>query len=64
VYATLTPRDFFGGRTLIEGEYDSKTGEVIAKKPAKFRVVAHTANVSLYIITKQHLSFLLPAIIT
>jgi hypothetical protein len=62
MFATITTRDFFGGRTILEGDYDYGEDAIYYMKPSKFRIVAVTALVRVYVITKYQLSFLLPSL--
>jgi CRP-like cAMP-binding protein len=63
----LKEGDFFGGRALIEGLLDTNSHhehqravsfELISADPAKFSVVAESAEVKVFILTKKHFPLL------
>jgi hypothetical protein len=58
IYQTMANRDFFGGRTLLEGDFYSGEDSLYYMKPSKFRIVAYSAKLEVYVISKSHLSFL------
>ena len=62
----LKEGEFFGGRSLIEGlldtdrqsEHQVSGFEVISANPAKFTVVAESAEVKVFILTRKHFPLL------
>lgn len=67
----LKEGEFFGGRSLIEGAIDTDAHnenqvvgfEVISANPAKFTVIAESAEVKVFILTRRHFPLLSEEII-
>ena len=52
----LHPKEFFGGKTLLDGEIFS--GVMTKATPSKFSFIAKSSEVDLMLITKEQLQFL------
>lgn len=61
--ANLKSKDFWGGRALLDGEVDMVRGSTTLKlekmQPSMFSMVANSAVVEVYIITKYDVDFLI-----
>jgi hypothetical protein len=57
-YTTMRAGHYFGGRVLLYGELPADTRNLGDSHAAKFSVVADSANVEVYILTKYHIAFL------
>jgi hypothetical protein len=58
VISDLKAKDFFGGRSLREGDLLKDMQQALVIDPSMFTIVANSAKVEVFILTKYHVDFL------